>query len=608
MKLSKNMIMATVSIVALTGANAFAQDINIESATATHAYGNYPASNTIDGDTAWSSSWVGFANPEQLTVDLGSDQTIDDVHISWGGGSNFSYPFEIEARRGTSGSWTSIVTGIGTGDSGGYSEYDVADMTARQIRITGTDDGYTNISEVKVFGPGSSTPTPAPSSASELTISDVNGWYDDFTHPNYPDTNTVDGSSLSSSRWANNAQPYQQIVYTLPSNQNVGQIGIEWGGAAKRTYEFEVYTRTGTSGEWGIYDLRTTSVLGDTGEQFYDLDLEARQIRVKILSNSMNDPYVHIKEVRMYGAGEAATPTPTPSSDFNLDPTKSPWENFDLSHWKLDTPAGESSSSDCDAQATEPFEYTNFPSRSEPYFFTHTDGGMRFVTSIGGATTGGSCSSFTRSELREMLRGNNTSIDTTGKNGDYRNNWALEYQPASHSGNSNESWGARGGRLTATLRVNEVTTSGSNSQVGRVIIGQIHANQDEPIRLYYRHREGQDTGCIYFASEERLGDDVDFFMIGNESCTSGPSNGIALGELFSYEIENVGDEIRVVIRRGDSDGPIIETEVADLGDLNQGYDIPSDWMYFKAGAYTQNNSGDDGDGDVVTFYRLNVEH
>jgi hypothetical protein len=82
---------------------------------------------------------------------------------------------------------------------------------------------------------------------------------------------------------------------------------------------------------------------------------------------------------------------------FGLDPNDDPWENFDLSEWKLDTPAGDSSSSDCRAQATEPFEYTNFPSRSEPYFFTHSDGGMRFVTSIGGATTGVSCSSRTRS-------------------------------------------------------------------------------------------------------------------------------------------------------------------------------------------------------------------
>jgi len=294
---------------------------------------------------------------------------------------------------------------------------------------------------------------------------------------------------------------------------------------------------------------------------------------------------------------------------FGLDPSADPWENFDLSEWKLDTPAGESSSSDCDAQATEPQDWANnFPSRSEEYFFTHSDGGMRFVTEIGRATTGGSCSSRTRSELREMLRGSNTNIDTTGKNGDFRNNWALGYQPSKHSGNSGESWGAREGKLTATLRVNKVTTSGTDSQRGRTVIGQIHADDDEPLRLNYKHRAGTSKGCIYASSERRGGNDVNFPLMGNTSCSSSPSNGIALGELFSYEIENDGADIIVVIRRGDADGPIINSVRIELDKLDSGYDRNDDWMYFKAGAYTQNDTGNKGDSDIITFYRLNVEH
>ena len=42
--------------------------------------------------------------------------------------------------------------------------------------------------------------------------------------------------------------------------------------------------------------------------------------------------------------------------------------------------------------------------------------------------------------------------------------------------------------------------------------------------------------------------------------------------------------------------------------LNSGYDRLDEWMYFKAGAYTQNNTGDDDDRDVVTFYRLSNTH
>jgi len=297
------------------------------------------------------------------------------------------------------------------------------------------------------------------------------------------------------------------------------------------------------------------------------------------------------------------------TGEFGLNPNDDPWENFDLSRWKLDTPAGESSASDCDAQATEPQDWANnFPSRSEEYFFTHSDGGMRFVTEIGRATTGGSCSSRTRSELREMLRGSNTSIDTTGKNGDFRNNWALGYQPKNHNGNSGESWGAREGKLSATLRVNKVTTSGTDSQRGRTVIGQIHADKDEPLRLNYKHRAGTTNGCIYASSEIRNGDDINFELIGNTSCSSSPSNGIALGELFSYEIENDGADIIVVIRRGDSDGPVINSVRIELDKLNSGYDRNDDWMYFKAGAYTQNDTGNKGDSDIITFYRLDVDH
>jgi len=239
----------------------------------------------------------------------------------------------------------------------------------------------------------------------------------------------------------------------------------------------------------------------------------------------------------------------------------------------------------------------------------HTDGGMRFVTEIGGATTGGSCSSRTRSELREMLRGSNTSIDTTGKNGDYRNNWALGYQPNNHDGNSGESWGAREGKMRATLRVNKVTTSGSDSERGRTVIGQIHADEDEPLRLNYKHRAGFSGGCIYASSEQRGGSDKNFILAGsNTSCSSDPgNNGLGLGELFSYEIENIDEDIIVKIYRGDFES-LIDSVTIDFDSLNQKYDVDDDWMYFKAGAYTQNDSGNDGDHDIITFYRLEVTH
>lgn len=294
------------------------------------------------------------------------------------------------------------------------------------------------------------------------------------------------------------------------------------------------------------------------------------------------------------------------TGQFNLNPNNDPWENFDLRFWKIDTPAGEDSASDCDAQTTEPYEWDDLPgSRSDEFFFTHSDGGMRFIAEFGGGTTGGDCDDKSRSELREMLRGSNRNIDTTGNNGDFRNNWALEYQP--NNADADETWGARGGKMSATLIINDVTESGSSNDQGNVVIGQIHASSDEPLRLHYRIRPGMSRGCLWAASEIRNGDDVNINIIGDRNCTSSPSNGIALGELFSYEIENIDEDIIVTIREGDR-GSIINRITIDLDSMDSGYDRDDEWMYFKAGAYSQNDDGTRGDKDIVTFYRLDVDH
>ena len=160
--------------------------------------------------------------------------------------------------------------------------------------------------------------------------------------------------------------------------------------------------------------------------------------------------------------------------------------------------------------------------------------------------------------------------------------------------------------------VNEVTTSGNNSNRGRTIIGQIHAKDDEPLRLNYKSIPGRSGGgCIYASSEERGGDDTNFPLLGTVSCNAGDEDGrIGLGEMFSYEIENDDEDIIVTIRAGDG-GQVLAEETIDLDSIDGGYDRDDEYMYFKAGAYTQNedNTGAvDGQRDVVTFYRLDVDH
>ena len=153
-------------------------------------------------------------------------------------------------------------------------------------------------------------------------------------------------------------------------------------------------------------------------------------IEIKVFENDYNN-WQSITEIKVYGdTGNSAQPVavadnaPTGSSagsgQFGLDPNAEPWENFDLTEWAIDTPAF---ASDGESERFGEFDWNDISKDSENFFFTHTDGGMRFVTRLDGAKTSKN-TSYVRSELREMLRRGNEKISTRGANG---NNWALGY-------------------------------------------------------------------------------------------------------------------------------------------------------------------------------------
>jgi hypothetical protein len=93
-------------------------------------------------------------------------------------------------------------------------------------------------------------------------------------------------------------------------------------------------------------------------------------------------------------------------------------------------------------------------------------------------------------------------------------------------------------------------------------------------------------------------------MIGSRSnSASNPSDGIALDEKFSYTINVVGDILTVTIsREGKED--VLKT----VNMVNSGFNLGGQYMYFKAGVYNQNNSGDSADYVQATFYTLEKSH
>ena len=237
-------------------------------------------------------------------------------------------------------------------------------------------------------------------------------------------------------------------------------------------------------------------------------------------------------------------------------------------------------------------------------------GGLVFRTVAGDATTPGS--KYARSELREMMRAGDETISTRGVDGFAgANNWVF----SSASPAAQQNAGAVNGAMAAKLMINQVTRLGDSSKVGRVIIGQIHAREGEPIRLYYRKLPINKFGSIYYIHEREGREDVYVPLIGGrEDRLANPDDGIAIDETFIYSISVSGSEVdgkihpmlNVAITR--DNGDVVNAKPLDM--IDSGYHIDNEFMYFKAGAYSQNNTTPwaQRDFDQVTFIELNVTH
>lgn len=272
---------------------------------------------------------------------------------------------------------------------------------------------------------------------------------------------------------------------------------------------------------------------------------------------------------------------------------KPPSDNFDLLDWSLTLPTDLNKDLKADTIYENPLS-SGF--ELKPLFYTADDGGMVFASPNMGAKTSKN-TKYARTELREMLRRGNSREKTQGITG---NNWVF----AGAHGSVKRKAGAVEGSLEATLAVNRVSTTGDEKMVGRVIIGQIHATNDEPIRLYYRKLPQNEHGSIYFAHEINDGNDTWINLIGSRSHTQAdPADGIKLNEKFSYKITVENDSLFVTLIR---EGKANMSKVLDMS--HSGYDKSNQYMYFKAGVYNQNNGGDPKDYVQATFYHLDNQH
>ena len=205
-----------------------------------------------------------------------------------------------------------------------------------------------------------------------------------------------------------------------------------------------------------------------------------------------------------------------------------------------------------------------------------------------------------------------------------------------------------GGRLTATLKVQHVSTTGDATAASSysVVIGQIHSaegHENEPLKIYYKKFPGHKKGSVFWNYEiNTKGDNIgrfdystpvwgyDFSVVGSSPTEfpKEPEDGIELGEEFSYEVnvyqgimyltfasenhktiqfkkslisseftsrEAIPEQVIKVYANREKGGGV-EREIAYAGELN----------YFKQGCYNQANAKSTKskiyDGDIVKQY------
>ncbi len=524
----------------------------------------------------------------------------EDLTVSSEGDGDTWVPVSIPFNSGDA--TEALIYGVYNGGEGRFDDFDLAALSGPAL--TAAEAGPPTFTEI----PGSCT------AMSQLRVNRVftEGDWD----ADYVVDNITDADFSPESRWSAEGEG-RFVVLDMGLPQTLKEFGIAWyRGDARRSF-FTIETSSDGSSWQTAVEQRPSSGTTVTIERYDFNDVIARYVRISGFGNDSND-WNSIVEAQPWGCGFGEIETTGDGSDtpeargesiYGLATLLPPSENFDLSGWKITLPYD----MDSDGRADEISE-TDLAGGWQDLDVFYTDpvsGGMVFRTTGGGASTPNS--RYIRSELRGMLRAGDTSIPTRGDDeaDPSRNNWVFSSAPLE----TQMMAGGVDGVMTATLAVNRVTRMGEPGRVGRVIIGQIHARDDEPIRLYYRRLPFNTHGSIYYAHEPAEGEEVWVELIGGRSSTlENPEDGILLDEVFSYEIAVRGEEIdgvvhpmlHVSITR--ADGTVVEAEPLDM--IDSGFNGPEEFMFFKAGAYSQNDNMEwrDRDYDQVTFFALEANH
>ena len=122
----------------------------VASVSATSAQAGNPAANAIDGNLA--TRWSAEGDGQAITLDLGSSRAIQKVGVAFYLGDQRTARFDIATSPDGNG-WTTRWRGISSGQTTTKEFYDITDVTARYVRITGhgsTASQWNSVTELSV--------------------------------------------------------------------------------------------------------------------------------------------------------------------------------------------------------------------------------------------------------------------------------------------------------------------------------------------------------------------------------------------------------------------------------------------------------------------------
>ncbi len=289
---------------------------------------------------------------------------------------------------------------------------------------------------------------------------------------------------------------------------------------------------------------------------------------------------------------------------------QTPGEQIDLSFWKLTLPIDANSDGKVDEIKVRELQKYSHPD----FFYVDEHGFVVFAAPNKAATT--ATSTNARSELRQMFRGKNTSIGTH----EPKNNFAIKAHRRA------KRFADVGGQLEATLRVLNVPARArypDKEPAFSVVIGQIHALKDghlvrsgsgfgygnEPLKIFYKKWPEHETGSVFWTYERNLATDdpdrtdIAYPVWGNswDNPEDPGDNGIALGQVFNYNINVHGNTMSLTFRTHDPSQTVtyeidLSNNVDAYGNVDE-KDNPNGYageaFYFRAGAYNQCSPKDD---------------